>query len=81
MLTSRPEAARDALGDAPGKGKSIREVFKAWQPVEIEPKSEDNTADMQLVLRHRLAQGKPPLAAQADMDAAVELMTSKSQVI
>ena len=56
-------------------------MFKAWEPVEIEPQSEENREDMRLVLAHRLRHGGPDgcsLVAEADLPAAVDLMLDKS---
>jgi hypothetical protein len=78
VLTSRPQATRDR-----GAGSStrlVRDLFKAWEPVPIEPDSKENQSDLDLVLRHRLNHGgKEGLVKKEELDAVVELMRQKSQ--
>lgn len=40
ILTSRPEASQDAVSSGAAGQPRVADLFKAWQPVEIEPKSQ-----------------------------------------
>jgi hypothetical protein len=78
VLTSRPEAAQDAYDSTSATSvPKVADMFKAWEPVGIEPSSDDNQADVELVLRHRLSDEAH--VAPHDVEAAVAVMKRKSQ--
>lgn len=55
-------------------------MFKAWDPVYIEPKSHENQEDLDVVLRHRLKLGgEGGLVEAEDLEEAVKMMRKKSQ--
>jgi len=53
-------------------------LFAAWTPKRIEPGSQHNLADMRQLLESRLEKGK--FVADAETQAAVQVMLGKSQV-
>ena len=63
VLTSRPQ---------------VEAMFKGWAPERIAPGSTQNMADMEELLRHRLAGGR--YVADEGREAAVQLLLRKSQV-
>lgn len=91
VLTSRPQATRDALqnqlsaGPSSGSAASslsntaplVRDMFKAWEPVSIEPSSAENLTDLELVIKAKLTSGD--LVRQQDVEAAVKLLRQKSR--
>lgn len=76
LLTSRPEASQDAVGDS-SQGR-VADMFTVWKPVKIEPDSHENQADVELVLEYRLKQGG--MVKDAHLPAAVAFMQRKSKV-
>lgn len=53
-------------------------MFAAWKPTWIQPKYEDNQADMRLVLEFKLQHGE--YVATSELSAAVDVMVEKSEV-
>eukprot|EP00798_Chlamydomonas_sp_ICE-L_P004685 gene4686-14887_t len=76
ILTSRPEASHDAASSSPEGQPQVADMFKAWEPVQIHPGSQENLADMELVLRFRLKEGH--IVEEEDLTKAVAIMLHKS---
>eukprot|EP00798_Chlamydomonas_sp_ICE-L_P032773 gene32773-33836_t len=75
VLTSRPEARAGANGQ--GTCYKVADLFKEWNPVQLQPSAKENMEDVKLVVKHRLL--GLGLVEEDDMEEQVREVQERSQ--